>query len=491
MATRAGRGDDLEVRAEKIREQLRARETTGERVFASALAGDEASALALGLDAPQLALLEALGGYGRSPKNTKQAEAALRAYYSAMGYTQDRYGALVGGDKRIVFKDRNVEICRGRPGAWTKCESGSKLKKAEELAAKANGRLADLRGRREKEKKASAKRSVKRALKKNVLRAAAVFSSIDLTPEERFESLSGDLDEDFLANAQAYLPEIERTLDPDATPAQIDAALSVDTPPVFVFDEDTKKGEEWPESHKWKDATTGLPIELRRDRGGRSIAVMIGNVPVDPLTGGVDALRFAATVAQGSPPSDTSIVACGVCGRKNRVDPRPSVRAVCGACRAPLPVIVQCADCGQKNRVDPSRIDDYPICGACGEPLDLDDDTPGRTPKSGYTGVAGVIRVTPEGAEPQLYYIESAERREGVARRMIRLFCRIAAAYGFTSFAALGVGSLGRALLQGLEAEDEIQILGWQGNNAHVRCARALEDPAQRRLFGPQPKLNV
>lgn len=320
----------------------------------------------------------------------------------------------------------------------------------------------------------------KAAGRKNVLRAAAVLLSGDLTPEDRRAALSG-WDRSVREAAAGYVPEVERLLSPDATPRKIDSVLSVDSPPIFV----TPSHEGWPASHKWKDAATGLPVEVRRSED-RNVVVMIGNLPVDPLSSEASLLRFG----EDEEPPTSSIVACSACGQRNRVESRQAVKSMCGACRAPLPMIVECWSCGRKNKFDPERIEDVPLCGECGESLEVELDEPGKTPRGGFTGAAGLIRVEGSKAQPQLYYVQSAKRQQGLGRRMLRSFCRLMSAYGFGSFAARGVSSEGREFLGALERENEIEILGWQGNTALIQCTGAREDPRRRRAFGTKPKPN-
>jgi len=65
------------------------------------------------------------------------------------------------------------------------------------------------------------------------------------------------------------------------------------------------------------------------------------------------------------------IVRCLRCGAKNHI-PRHRMNdtPLCGACGARLDeLIIQCIECGAKNRVSESRVFERPYCGKCGAPL--------------------------------------------------------------------------------------------------------------------------
>lgn len=420
----AAEGGPVE-QAALLREQLRAGVVTGDQVLAQAVRGDEVALLALGLDRPQAAMLSAAGGIGSKIGSASGGEQAIRAYYRAKGYQPDRFGALVGTSERdpnkmirLVFKQRVVEEFHGRPGAWRKHDSLSLVKHAQDLLARAQGGAEKLKEVRKVRHEKAVIRKKREADKRNVFRTAAVLASIEATPEMRHASLTGG--DAVRRLAMSMLSGVESQLSDEATPEQIDAMLSVSRPPVFMpepmrFGRRTgskpkivgvdPERPDWPTSYKWTDPASGFPIEFKRSPGASDISIIIGNVPVDPVSG----------------------------------------------------------------RVIPSRM--FEAIG------------------KGYTGLAGTIRTGDE-PQAQLYYIQSQERRAGVARRMIRLFCRLVSAYGFKSFVALGVGPDGMAMILGLHDQGELVILGRRGSNIFVRCAGALEDPRQQLLFGPQPKPN-
>ncbi len=389
-----------------LRERLRVGEVTSAELLAQAGAGDEAALMALDMKLPQVRMIESLGGLGRKPRDSAAAERAIRAYYAAIGFEPVRQ-ALIKGSSKLVFKPRVVEEYRGEPGAWRKYRSWSKLQLVDSLLAAAAGPAggAELKEKREVQKTKVEARRAKEQAKRNVLRAAAVLLSLDLTPEERLASFVDRRTLEPLAREIAV--DAEAQLDSEATSEQIDAMLSVDAPPIFLPN-DERRDADWPLSYKWRDATSGFDIEVKRRSGNRSASIIIGNVPVDPVTGNIIAARMS-----------------------------------------------------------------------------LDDE--------GYTGIAGAIRVgiySDDVPQAQLYFIQSAKKRQGVARRMIRVFCRIVRAYGFTSFVILGVNEESAAMALGLDAEGELKIIGRKGSNVFVTCVGALEDPRQQRLFGPQPKLN-
>ena len=408
----------LSDRVAYLRERLRAGQVAEAEVMDQARKGDEASLLALDLTLPQIRMIDVLGGRGKKPRNAAEAERAIRAYYAAMGFVTDRFGALVGdiGDgkqARLIFKTRVVEEHHGRPGAWRKIEGLSLVRHAESLAAKAAGPggVAKLKEKREAEQKKSVVRKTKEQVKRNVLRAANVLMSVGLSPEERLAAVVDD--SLFEPRAVALVGETEAQLDDNATEEQIDAMLSISSPPVFL-PADRRGARNWPTSFKWRDPQSGFDVEVKRKAGTRSLSIIIGNVPVDPVSGGVIPDRmFSATT-----------------------------------------------DLGEEG---------------------------------GYTGLSGTIRLgiySDDEPQAQLYYIQAAKKREGLARRMIRVFCRLVGAYGFKSFVALGVGEEGAAMILGLHDQGELAILGRRGSSIFVRCADALDDPRQQRLFGPQPKPN-
>lgn len=389
-----------------LRERLRVGEVTSAELLAQAGTGDEAALLALELKLPQVRMIESLGGLGRKPRDSAAAERAIRAYYEASGFEPVRQ-ALIKGSSKLAFKPRVVEEYRGKPGAWRKHRSWSKLQLVEQLLATAAGPAgkAKLEEKREVQKTKAKARRVKEQTKRNVLRAAAVLLSANLTPEERMASFVDR--RVFEPSARELVSEVESQMDAAATDAQIDAMLSVDAPPIFLPN-DERGDMDWPLSYRWRDKASGYEIEVKRKPGNRSASIIIGNVPVDPITGGIIAERMG-----------------------------------------------------------------------------LSDE--------GYTGLAGTIRLgmyEDDVPQAQIYFIQSARKREGAARRMIRVFCRIARAYGFKSFVILGVNNESAAMTLGLEAEGELKIIGRNGNNIFVTCVGALEDPRQQRLFGPQPKMN-
>lgn len=403
---------DASAEAALLRERMRTGQVTEEQVVARAADNDPVALAVLGVTLPQARLLRVLGGRSK-PRNTAEATRAIVAYYEAMGFQGDKWGALVGqhGDKtvRMVFKPRVVEEHHGRPGAWRKAGSRSLIQHAESLLASARGEAGKtaLRERRKVEESKAKVRKSKEERKRNVLRAAAVLLSTELTPDERFEAIL--YDDRFESRAKSIAVDAESQLSDDATREQIDAMLSVSTPPIFL--PVGRRSEDWPTSYEWRDPDSGFPIEVSR-KGGRSIAIMIGNVPVDPITGSVDPLRLGV----------------------------------------------------------------------------FDDES-----KDGYTGIAGAIRVgiyTDSVPQAQLYMIQSARRREGTARRMIRVFCRMVHAYGLDYFVVMGVNEESTALILGLDREGELKIVGRDGSNVFVKCLDALGDPRQQRLFGDHPKLN-
>lgn len=403
---RAAREGAPADRAAYLRERLRAGELNAHELLAQAGAGDEAALLALELKLPQVRMIESLGGLGRKPRDSAAAERAIRAYYTASGFEPVRQ-ALIKGSSKLTFKPRVVEEYRGKPGAWRKHRSWSKLQLVEQLLASAAGPAgkAALEEKREVKKTKAEARRAKEQAKRNVLRAGAVLLTLDLTPEERMASFVDR--RAFDPSGREFAAAAEAQMDATATDEQIDAMLSVDAPPIFLPN-DERGDLDWPLSYKWRDKTSGYEIEVKRKPGNRSVSIIIGNVPVDPITGNVIAERMGLS----------------------------------------------------------------------------DED---------YTGLAGAIRLgiySDDVPQAQIYFIQSARKREGAARRMIRVFCRIVRAYGFKSFVILGVNDQSAAMTLGLEAEGELKIIGRNGSNVFVTCLGALDDPRQQRLFGPQPKLN-
>lgn len=62
------------------------------------------------------------------------------------------------------------------------------------------------------------------------------------------------------------------------------------------------------------------------------------------------------------------IIRCMRCGQKNRISrDRVNDRPICGRCGSPLDeLIVQCIECGTKNRVMEERLSERAICSKCG-----------------------------------------------------------------------------------------------------------------------------
>lgn len=409
---RAGAEAGPEADASLLRERMRAGQISREEVIDRASNNDPIALAVLGVTMPQARLLQTMQGRTR-PRNTADAARAIRAYYQATGFTPDRFGALVGQsggrNVRLVFKPRVVEEYSGRPGNWVKRGSRSLIEHAEALLASAHGEAGkEAFAERVEAKKVKAKaRRTAEEIKRNTLRAAAVILSIDLTPEDRLASIMSS--QEFERAAIALSTEVESQIDQGVTAEQIDAMLSSSTPPIFL--PTGRRGDhDWPTSYSWRDKDSDFDVEVKRKPGNQSISIMIGNIPVDPITG-----NFSPT----------------------------------------------------------ARI------------FDKDEE--------GYTGLAGRIKVgifEDDAPQAQLYMIQSAKPRQGTARRMIRLFCRLVRSYGFDHFVVLGVNENSAALILGLDREDEIKIVGRTGNNVFVKCTEALGDPRQERLFGPPMKRN-
>ncbi len=65
------------------------------------------------------------------------------------------------------------------------------------------------------------------------------------------------------------------------------------------------------------------------------------------------------------------IIRCLVCGQKNRIPfSRLNDLPLCGRCGSPIDELISvCLECGTKNRIPDDRLNDRPICGKCGVPL--------------------------------------------------------------------------------------------------------------------------
>jgi hypothetical protein len=303
-------------------DELAAGRVTKMDLLNRAARGDDLARLALNLDRGQVSLLLSVGGFGTQVRTAAEGETALRAFFRGLGFQHDTRGAgLVsppdpdGKMMKIAFKPKTIEIFRGRRGAWGRATTRSKIDEANSLLAEASGEEAQqkLREKKAADAEKAVVRRAKVARQKDALRATAMLISQDLTPEQRREFMFGDDSLSLTMRGLRMLPAVEAELDPEATPEKIDAGLSVDTPPIFL-DSHNKGDKDWPTSHEWLDPTTGLKIEMRRRRGDKGIAILIGNVPVDPLSGGVDARRMAEAMFLSAEDDEGVEVASGYVG---------------------------------------------------------------------------------------------------------------------------------------------------------------------------------
>lgn len=275
---------------------LRARVRSGELSLSevSAIAGDEVAMKVFDAQPGDLQLIRAAGKKKRF--SGAEAERILRAYYRGLGYTEDRYGAMVSpdGQERIKFKVRAYEVCRGGRGRWQKFRSDSMVQAATRMVAEARqrveggGHLEELAVREVKKKRAVRKRRSKKKTEELALRMAVVQASIQLTSEERREIL---LDEGGAYNAyerEVYALAAQLDVPDGATEESIDSVLSIHAPPVPLKERllYSRSKVKVPRNHIWQDRGLGMPIRVARAFKG-NLEVEIGHVPVDPFRGDV------------------------------------------------------------------------------------------------------------------------------------------------------------------------------------------------------------
>jgi len=216
-----------------------------------------------------------------------EAERVVTASLRAQGYSPDRWHALVSPDgrRRFKFKARVTEEYEGRSGAWSKLRSLSTIGFAMSLWARARD-LAGLEGivireKRQKEKDKRAERAAKENLHGLAIRLATVRLSGQLSPQQRHDQAFGVdrlLKEQVDGEALHLGPEAS-----GATEDQIDALLSLDVPPVFVVPSMRKEARRYPDRYSWIDPSVGeVKVRLANKR---LIAINMGHIPVDPVTG--------------------------------------------------------------------------------------------------------------------------------------------------------------------------------------------------------------
>lgn len=216
-----------------------------------------------------------------------EAERVVAASLRAQGYSPDRWFALVSPDgrRRFKFKARVTEEYEGRSGAWHKRRSLSTIGFAMSLWAQARD-LAGLEGvaireKRQKEKSKRAERAAKEQLHSMAVRLATARLATQLSPQQRHDQAFGvdrQLKEQVDGEALRLGPEAA-----GATEEQVDALFSLDTPPVFVVSAMRKEARRYPDRYSWIDPAVG-EIKVRlADRN--LIAINMGHIPVDPVTG--------------------------------------------------------------------------------------------------------------------------------------------------------------------------------------------------------------
>lgn len=101
-------------------------------------------------------------------------------------------------------------------------------------------------------------------------------------------------------------------------------------------------------------------------------------------------------------------------------------------------------------------------------------------------GLAAKIYRDQQGAFPALFMFTPNNYEHAVA--LIRAFCRLLQAYDFELFTIEGVTDQEAAILRQLHDAEVITLLKGR-SRIYARCDLALEDPAQRRMFGPAKSL--